>query len=70
MENQTNKLPFEKINYILMLAGIGALVLGFVLMSLDNEPHGFGFLGITLGPLVLMIGFITEIVAILYKPKS
>lgn len=69
MENQTKNLPFEKINYILMLAGIAALILGFILMSLDNEPHGFGFLGITLGPLVLMAGFITEIVAILYKPK-
>ena len=70
MEKQADKLPFEKANYVLMLAGIATLILGFTLMSLDNEPHGFGFLGITLGPLVLMAGFIIEIAAILYNPKK
>ena len=70
MEKQPEKLPFEKANYTLMLAGLAALILGFALMSLDGEPHGFGFLGLTLGPLVVMAGFIIEIVAILYKPKK
>jgi len=39
-------------------------------MSSDGEPYGFGFLGLTLGPLVVMLGFIIEFVAIFYKPKS
>ncbi len=64
------KLPFEKINYIIMLAGIGLLFLGFVIMSSDTEPYGFGTAGLTTGPLVLMLGFLTQFVAILYKPKK
>lgn len=70
MEKEQGKLPFERMNYTLMLIGIAALILGFALMSLDDQPHGFGFLGLTLGPLVIIAGFILEIVAILYKPKK
>lgn len=68
MDNQ-EKLPFGKKNYILMLAGIGLLTLGFTLMSMDNQQYGFGFLGLTLGPMVVMLGFIVEIFAILSKPE-
>ncbi|MEQ9442848.1 MAG: DUF3098 domain-containing protein [Cyclobacteriaceae bacterium] len=62
-------LPFGKKNYRLMLAGIAILIVGFVLMSLDSEPYGFGFLGITLGPLVVLTGFAVEFFAILTKPE-
>ncbi|WKN43611.1 DUF3098 domain-containing protein [Tunicatimonas pelagia] len=64
-----NLLPFGKKNYRLMLAGILVVILGFILMSLDTEPYGFGFLGITLGPLVVLAGFILEFFAILSKPE-
>ena len=70
MTEKKNKLPFKKANYILMLAGIFILLLGFTLMSLDKEPHGFGVLGLTIGPVIVMIGFILEFVAILYHPKN
>ena len=53
-----------------MLIGLAVLVLGFVIMSIDPEPFGFGFLGLTLGPLVVMSGFLIEIAAILYNPKK
>ena len=53
-----------------MIAGILTLVLGFIIMSIDSEPFGFGFLGITLGPIVVMAGFIMGIVSILYTPKK
>lgn len=71
MENNNPQLlPFKKENYRLMLAGILILIIGFVIMSMDSEPHGFGTLGITVGPIVVMIGFIFEIFAILYNPKK
>lgn len=70
MENQKEKLAFDRINYLLLLVGIAVLAIGFILMSLDSEPHGFGFLGITLGPIVVVIGFIIELVAILYKSRK
>ena len=65
-----SKLPFGKKNYQLMIIGILTLVVGFVIMSSDSEPHGFGFLGLTLGPIVVMAGFIIEIVAILRNPSK
>ena len=70
MDNQKEKLAFDKTNYILLLVGIGVLALGFTLMSLDSEPHGFGFLGLTLGPIVVMIGFLVELYAILHRSRK
>ncbi|WP_246223642.1 DUF3098 domain-containing protein [Fulvivirga kasyanovii] len=63
-------MPFGKKNYMLMLAGLATLVLGFVIMSLDSEPFGFGFLGLTLGPVIVFIGFIIEVFALLHHPKE
>jgi hypothetical protein len=65
-----DKLPFGKKNYQWMIAGILALVIGFTLMSFDGEPYGFGFLGLTLGPIIVMAGFIIEIFAILHRPAK
>jgi hypothetical protein len=62
-------LPFGRRNYMLMLAGIGIILLGFFIMSLDKEEFGFGFLGLTLGPLVVMSGFMLEFFAILARPS-
>jgi fumarate reductase subunit C len=64
-----SKLPFGKKNYQLMITGFLVIVLGFIIMSLDKEPHGFGFMGITLSPIVVVAGFIIEIAAILHTPK-
>ena len=76
-ENRTEKVTentvgfaLERINYIIMLSGIGMMLLGFVIMSMDKEPFGFGFLGLTLGPVILFLGFMVQFVAILYKPKK
>lgn len=64
------KLAFKKANYVLMLIGIGILIIGFYIMTLDTEDYGFGFLGLTLGPIVVMTGFILEFFAIFYKSKK
>jgi hypothetical protein len=69
MDNK-NRLAFRKMNYILMLVGLGTLVLGFTIMSLDDQDYGFGFLGLTLGPIIVMIGFIIQFFAIMYKSKE
>lgn len=64
------QFAFQKANYIIMLIGILILIIGFFIMSSDSQPHGFGFMGLTLGPIVVMLGFLVEFVAILYKPKK
>jgi uncharacterized membrane protein HdeD (DUF308 family) len=65
-----SQLPFSKKNYQWMIIGIITLVAGFVIMSLDSNPHGFGFLGLTLGPIIVIAGFIIEIYAILQRPSD
>jgi hypothetical protein len=70
MEDHKPNLAFGRKNYLLMLAGIGLLVLGFFIMTLDKEPYGLGFLGITLGPLIVLAGFAVEIFAIMAKDKT
>ncbi|MEM9324215.1 MAG: DUF3098 domain-containing protein [Bacteroidota bacterium] len=65
-----NKFAFARINYIIMIGGLLLLALGFIIMTLDQEPYGFGFLGLTLGPIVVMLGFLAQFVAIFYKPKK
>jgi hypothetical protein len=50
-----------------MVTGIIVLVIGLVIMTLDTEPYGFGFVGLTLGPIVVLAGFVIELVAILYR---
>jgi len=53
-----------------MLAGIIVIFIGFFTMTLDKEDYGFGFLGITLGPIIVLTGFAIEFFAILYSPKE
>jgi|TARA_B110000914_G_scaffold149034_1_gene130619 hypothetical protein len=68
MKNKSD-LPFNKNNYVLMIIGILTIALGFIIMTLDKEDYGFGFLGITLGPIIVLLGFIIEFFAIFSKSK-
>ena len=52
-----------------MLIGILLIIIGFIIMANDSEKYGFGFMGITLGPIIVMVGFIVELFAITYKSK-
>lgn len=65
--DNSSSLPFKKSNYTHMLIGLALIVVGFFIMTLDKEDFGFGFLGITLGPLVAFAGFLYEFYAILKK---
>ncbi len=59
--------PFSKKNYRLLFLGMGLIVLGFVIMGMDTTPHGNGFMGLTLGPIIAFSGFILEFYAIFAK---
>lgn len=65
-----SKLAFGKKNYQWMIIGVVTLIVGFTIMTMDKEPYGFGFLGITLGPIVVLAGFVIEIFAILHTPQK
>ena len=68
MDNKSN-LPFKKSNYKLIIIGIMIISTGFIIMTLDREEYGYGFLGLTLGPLVVLFGFIFQFFAIFHKGK-
>lgn len=78
-ENTENQkvMPFGKMNYILVLVGIALLVIGFVLMlgggSSDPDVFNermFDFQHITLSTILILAGFVTEIVAIFWRGKK
>lgn len=68
---------FVKENYTWMLAGIVVIILGFILMAggKSADPKVFdpnevySTTRITIAPLLIMIGFILEIIGIMKKPK-
>jgi uncharacterized membrane protein len=71
------KSTFSKKNYYLMLAGLFLICLGYLLMiggESDNpeifNPEIFSFRRITLAPMVCLLGFVTIIYAIMWKPKE
>ena len=65
-----NKFAFGKKNYMIMIGGVLVILIGFVIMASDSEPYGFGFLGLTLGPIVVMLGFLIQFVAIFFNDKK
>ena len=79
MENtdQKHEFLFEKINYKILLIGIGVIALGFILMSgggsEDPKVYSdaiFNFRRIRLAPTTVLIGFGITIYAILKNPKK
>ena len=44
--------------------------LGFILIGLDPEPPGNGVLGLTVGPIITLAGFIFQFYAILAKTEK
>ena len=61
------RFAFGPRNYRLMWLGLVVLAVGFITMMLDGADYGEGFLGITLGPILLFVGFVIEFAAILVR---
>ena len=65
--SQSN-MPLGAKNIKILLLGILIMLVGFFVMTLDKEEFGFGFLGLTLGPILVLIGIIIPIFS-LFKLK-
>ena len=67
---------FDKVNYILLAAGMLIVVIGFLLMtgpgSSDTvyEPNIFSVRRIKVAPVVCLFGFVSMIYAVMRKPKE
>lgn len=69
-------LAFGKMNFILLAIGVAVIILGFLLMSGSGtteeafNPEIFSAMKIKVAPVVTFLGFVSIIVAIIYKPKD
>lgn len=75
-ENNKLQLAFGKVNYILMGVGIALLALGYILLAGGGSddpnvfnPAMFDARRLVWAPILIVLGFIVEIVAIMYKKK-
>lgn len=68
MQNQ-NKMPMDSKRIKILLAGILIMLTGFFVMTLDKADFGFGFLGITLGPILVLIGVFIPILSLFNLKK-
>ncbi len=80
MENNEEKNGFQfafgKLNYILMSVGLVLLALGYVLLSGGGShdpnvfnPAMFDTRRLYVAPILIVLGFVVEICAIMYKKK-
>ena len=75
--NQNTGYAITRINYMMLIAGFIVIIIGFALMAggKSDDPNVFSeeifsFRRITLAPIVVLVGFIFEIFAIMYRPKN
>ncbi len=74
---QKTEFLFDKINYKILLIGIGVIALGFILMAGggSDDPNVFNedifnFRRIRLAPTTVLIGFGITVYTILKNPKK
>lgn len=74
--SKENQLAFTKENYIFLIAGVVAIILGFILMSggASDDPavfseEVFSTRRLTIAPVVCLTGFGLVFYAIMKKPK-
>lgn len=76
-EKKNLQLAFGKVNYILMAAGIVLLAIGYLLLAGGGSddpnvfnPAMFDSRRLVWAPILIVLGFVVEIVAIMYKKKK
>ena len=61
-------MVFSRPNYLLLLLGLAVIVVGYVIMRVENEVDGF--LSLYVAPLLILGGYLEIIYAIFYRAKS
>ena len=71
-----SNFAFDRVNYILLAAGMAVVIIGFLLMSGSGsnetayDPDIFSARRIKVAPVVCLIGFVSMIYAVVYRPKG
>lgn len=67
---------FSKANYVLLAIGMVVVIIGFLLMSGSGstetayDPDIFSARRIKVAPVVCLVGFVSMIYAVIYRPKN
>ena len=67
---------FGRMNFILLAVGMAIVVIGFILMSGDGStntaynPDIFSARRIKVAPIMCLVGFVSMVYAVVYKPKE
>jgi membrane-bound ClpP family serine protease len=73
---ETRDLAFGKANYVLLAIGMVVVIIGFLLMSGSGstetayDPDIFSARRIKVAPVVCLVGFVSMIYAVIYRPKN
>ena len=65
---RTARMVFARTNYLILMASIALVVVGYVLMRVENAVDGF--LSLYVAPLLILGGYLGVIAAILWRPKE
>ena len=69
-------LAFGRMNFILLALGMLVVIIGFILMGGDGSsteaynPDIFSARRIKVAPIVCLVGFVSMVYAVVYKPKD
>ena len=58
-------MVFTRTNYLLLLAGLAIIIVGYVIMRLENAVDGF--LSLYVAPILILGGYLGIIYAILHQ---
>ena len=59
-------MVFTRKNYILLLSGLAMIVVGYVIMRMENEVDGF--ISLYIAPIILLAGYLEIIYAVMWRP--
>ena len=67
-KKRTPSTVFTRRNYILLLLGLAAVAIGYVLMRTENQVEGT--MSLYVAPLLILGGYLEVIYAILWRPQE
>ncbi|ERI85882.1 hypothetical protein IX307_000897 [Bacteroides pyogenes] len=76
MSSDKRKFAFDKVNFILLAAGMAVVIIGFLLMTGPSssetafQPDIFSVRRVRVAPVVCLAGFLSMIYAVLRKPRG
>jgi uncharacterized BrkB/YihY/UPF0761 family membrane protein len=61
---------FKKINFLLLIASVVIITIGFIIMSIGKEMPFDAAHKITIAPIIVLTGLLVGLFSILYTPKE